>query len=110
MAFAVRVIDVVEALPSTRAGNHVAGQLVRCGMSPAPNYAEAQSAESRNDFIHKLKICLQELRESRVWLLIIQRRPLIEPPQRLDPLLRECPELISIFVGGINTAQKNKPK
>jgi four helix bundle protein len=110
VAFAVRVIDVVEALPSTRAGNHVAGQLIRCGTSPAPNYAEAQSAESRNDFIHKLKICLKELRESRVWLLIIQRKPLIKPPQRLDPLLRECHELISIFVTSIATAQKNKPK
>jgi four helix bundle protein len=68
--FAVRVIGVVEALPGTRAGNHVANQLVRCGTSPAPNYAEAQSAESRNDFIHKLKICLKELRETRVWLSV----------------------------------------
>jgi four helix bundle protein len=53
--FAVRIINIVEALPNTRAGNHIAGQLIRCGTSPAPNYGEAQSAESRNDFIHKIK-------------------------------------------------------
>src|SRR5438552_3701865 len=82
IAFCVRILDVVEALPTTKAGNHVAGQLVRCGTSPAPNYAEAQSAESRNDFIHKMKICLKELREIRVWLLIIQRKPLVEPSGR----------------------------
>ena len=106
--FAVRIIAVVEALPNTRAGNHVAGQLVRSGTSPSPNYAEAQSAESRNDFIHKIKICLKELRETRVWLLIIQRKPLIKPPHKLQPLLTECDELIAIFVTSIGTAQKNK--
>ena len=58
--FAVRVINVVEALPTTKAGNHIAGQLVRAGTSPAPNYGEAQSAESRKDFIHKMKIALKE--------------------------------------------------
>ena len=62
--FAVRVISVVEALPTTKAGNHIAGQLVRAGTSPAPNYGEAQSAESRKDFIHKMKITLKQLRET----------------------------------------------
>ena len=61
--FAVRIINVVEALPSSKAGNHVAGQLIRSGTAPAPNYGEAQSAESRKDFIHKMKIALKELRE-----------------------------------------------
>ena len=106
--FAVRIITVVEALPDSRAGNHIAGQLIRSGTSPAPNYAEAQSAESRNDFIHKLKICLKELRESRVWLLIIQRKKLIDTIQRLKPLVDECEELIAIFVASINTAIRNK--
>ena len=77
IAFTVRVISVVESLPATRAGNQVAGQLVRCGSSPAPNYAEAQAAESRSDFIHKMKVCLKGLRETRVWLLIAQRKPLV---------------------------------
>jgi len=66
LEFTVRIIDVVDALPNTRAGNHIAGQLIRCGTSPAPNYGEAQSAESRNDFIHKIKIALKELRETKV--------------------------------------------
>jgi four helix bundle protein len=108
IAFAVRVVGVVESLPSTRAGNHVAGQLIRCGTSPAPNYAEAQAAESRNDFIHKMKICLKELRETHIWLLIVRRKPLIEPAEKLDPLLAECDELIAIFVTSINTAQNNR--
>jgi four helix bundle protein len=64
--FAVRIINIVEALPNTRAGNHIATQLVRCGTAAAPNYGEAQSAESRKDFIHKMKIALKELRETQV--------------------------------------------
>jgi four helix bundle protein len=108
ISFAVRIIGVVEALPDSRAGNHVAGQLVRCGTSPAPNYAEAQSAESRSDFIHKMKVCLKELRETRAWLLMVSRKPLIEPPGKLDPLIAECNELIAIFVSSIATAQKNR--
>jgi four helix bundle protein len=108
IALAIRAIGVVEALPSSRAGNHVASQLVRCGSSPAPNYAEAQAAESRSDFIHKMKICLKELRETRVWLLIIRRKPLVERPEKLDPLIAECTELIAIFVSSIATAEKNR--
>lgn len=66
VSFAVRVITVVESLPDSKAGKHVAGQLVRAGTSPAPNYGEAQSAESPRDFIHKMKIALKELRETQV--------------------------------------------
>ena len=69
--FAVRIIRTAESLSKTRVGNHIAGQLIRCGTSPAPNYGEAQSAESRSDFIHKIKISLKELRETRIWLLMI---------------------------------------
>ena len=110
LAFAVRGMEVVEALPKSRAGNHVAGQLLRCGTSPAPNYAEAKSAESTADFIHKLRVVLKELRETRVWLLLIQRKPLIKSPQRLDPFVNEAIQLISIFVTSIKTAQRNKSK
>ena len=107
--FAVRIINVVEALPNTRAGNHIAGQLVRCGTSPAPNYGEAQSAESRNDFIHKIKIVLKELRETNVWLNIIQRKKLFaDSSNKLHALIVECNELISIFVTSAKTARKNK--
>ena len=108
--FAVRVLNVVESLPNSRAGNHVAGQLIRSGTSPAPNYGEAQSAESRKDFIHKMKVALKELRESLVWLLIIQRKPLAEPLDKLTPLIEQNNELISIFVASIATAQKNLDK
>ncbi len=67
--FAVEIIRIADSLPITKVGNHIAGQLIRCGTSPAPNYGEAQSAESRSDFIHKMKVCLKELCEIRVWLL-----------------------------------------
>ena len=66
ITFAIQILEIVEALPRTRIGNHVAGQLIHCGTSPAPNYAEAQSAESTHDFIHKVKVVLKELREVRV--------------------------------------------
>ena len=107
--FAVRVILLAESLPKIKLGNHIAGQLIRCGTSPAPNYGEAQSAESRPDFIHKMKVSLKELRETRVWLLIIVRANLIRPTSKLEPLINENNELISIFVTSITTAkQKNK--
>ena len=106
--FAVCIINIVEALPNTRAGNHIAGQLVRCGTSPAPNYGEAQSAESRKDFIHKIKICLKELRETKIWLKVIQRKNLIRNTKETEDILDECDELISIFVASIKTAEKNK--
>ncbi|MBM2834775.1 MAG: four helix bundle protein [Candidatus Brocadiaceae bacterium] len=82
--FAVRIIRTAESLPKTRAGNHIAGQLIRCGTSPAPNYGEAQSAESRSDFIHKMKVSLKELRETRIWLLMIVKANLIKPMSKLE--------------------------
>ncbi|MBN2315396.1 MAG: four helix bundle protein [Sedimentisphaerales bacterium] len=106
--FAVQIINLVETLPNTRAGNHIAGQLVRSGTSPAPNYGEAQSAESRSDFIHKIKIVLKELRETKVWLQIIRRKRMTRSEKLTEPLIVECDELISIFVTSVKTAVKNK--
>jgi len=108
--FAVRIIRTAESLPKTRAGNHIAGQLIRCGTSPAPNYGEAQSAESRSDFIHKMKVCLKELRETRIWLLMIVKANLIKPPSKLEPLIHENNELISIFVTSVKTAKQKEDK
>jgi len=108
--FAVRIIDVVNPLSKARTGSHIADQLIRCGTSPAANYGEAQAAESRNDFVHKMKVALKELRGTRVWLLIIQRSALVKTPDKLDPLLGECDELIAIFVASIGAALKNKGK
>ncbi len=106
--FACRVMSVVESLPSNRIGNHVSGQLIRSGSSPAPNYGEAQSAESRRDFIHKLKVAPKELRETHVWLLMIQRKPLIQPASKLDSIVTECNELIAILVASVKTARSNE--
>ena len=108
--FAGRIIRTAESLPKTKIGNHISGQLIRCGTSPAPNYGEAQSAESLADFIHKMKICLKELRETRVWLLMIVRTNLLKPVSKLEPLIDENNELISIFVKSIDTAKKNRRK
>jgi len=108
--FVVRIIRTAESLPKTKLGNHIAGQLIRCGTSPAPNYGEAQSAESRSDFVHKMKVSLKELRETRVWLLIIVRAKLLKPASKLEPLIEKNNELISIFVTSIKTAQKRKKK
>lgn len=105
--FAVKIIKICESLPKTKAGNHITGQLVRCGTSPAPNYGEAQDAESRADFIHKMKICLKELRETRVWILLIKEAELIKKLINLDYLIDESNQLISIFVKSIKTPKTN---
>ncbi len=106
--FAVRVIRTAQSLPKTKTGNHISGQLIRSGTSPAPNYGEAQSAESRADFIHKMRVALKELRETRIWLLIIIKAKLIKPVSKLDSLVDENNQLISIFVASITTAIQNK--
>ena len=77
LEYSARIIRLGERLPNTRAGNHIAGQLLRSGISPLPNHGEAQAAESGNDFVRKLKISLKELRESYRWLRLIQRVPLL---------------------------------
>jgi len=105
--FSAAVIDISEGLPKSFAGNHIAGQLVRSGTSPALNYGEAQSAESRNDFIHKMKICLKELKETNIALQIIERKPLVKDSVKINKALSESKELISIFVKSIEPAQKN---
>jgi four helix bundle protein len=105
--FAARVGKVVDALPDTRMGRHIAGQFVRCGTSPAPNYEEACAAESRADFIHKLGISLKELRESRSWIRLIIKTELL-PEHRMGELLDECDQLCNIIGQSIVTAKGNK--
>ncbi|MBA3963784.1 MAG: four helix bundle protein [Chthoniobacterales bacterium] len=107
LEYAVRIIRLVDALPATRAGRHVADQLLRCGTSPLANHGELQGAESRRDFIHKLGICLKEIRETRRWLRLIHRLPLAAPP-KVEPLLNETEALIKIFAASIRTAERNK--
>ncbi len=105
--FAVAIASIVQQLPSHRVGSHIAGQLVRCGTAPAADYAEAQGAESRRDFVHKLKLALKELRESLVWLRLARRRKL---GNRVDLNLaaQECDELIAILFKSIETAKRNR--
>jgi four helix bundle protein len=105
--FAARVGKVVDALPDTRLGRHVAGQLIRSGTSPAPNYAEACAAESKRDFIHKLGIALKELRESRSWIKLIVKADLL-PESRMAPLLDEAQQLCNIVGKSIVTAKANQ--
>ena len=108
LEYAANIIKLVEQLPNTKAGNHVAGQLLKSGTSPYPNHGEAQAAESTRDFIHKLRICLKELRESYRWLKLIQRVPLLKNNKLLEYLIDETDELIRIFVSSIRTSEKKK--
>jgi len=105
--FSCRIIEVVEALPNARAGNYIAAQLIRCGLAPSLLYGEAQSAESRMDFIHKMKIILKELKETRVCLKITGKSALIKPAERLKDIKSENEQLISIIAKSIDTAKKN---
>ena len=107
ISFAARVGKVVDALPDTRMARHIAGQFIRSGTSPAPNYEEACAAESRADFIHKLAICLKELRESRCWIRLMIKTEIL-PEQRLGELLDECNQLCNIIAQSIVTAKENK--
>jgi len=104
--FSVLIIKILDDIPSTKAGNHLSGQLVRSGTSPALNYGEARSAESLKDFIHKLQLILKELRESYVCLRIIQHSSLYTSDKYLIDGLKECNELISIFVKSVQTTRK----
>jgi four helix bundle protein len=86
---------------------HIGGQIMRSGTSPALNFGEARGGESKADFIHKMKICLKELRETHVALRIIQKQNWFPEP-RLSPILDECNQLIAIFVVSVKKAETNK--
>lgn len=102
--FAVRVMKVCDSLPKTPAGKHLSDQLLRSGTVPAPNYAEGRSAESKRDFVHKLRISLKELNEARIWLKVIVLSEML-PQDRLGELQSECVELCKILQSSIRTAQ-----
>src|SRR5205809_2929115 len=106
LAFAVAVVELTDGVPSTRAGNHIAGQLLRCGTSPYGHHGEVESAESRKDFIHKLKVCLKELRETRRWLRLLSRLKGMNHNSTLAVCLREIEELIRIFVASVRTTER----
>jgi four helix bundle protein len=105
--FAVRIIKLSACLPKTPAGKHIAGQILRSGTSPAPNYGEARGAESRADFAHKIGIVLKELNETSIWLRIIYRSGLQKRELLLD-LIEENRELCKIFTSSLKTARSGK--
>ena len=103
--FSVEVCRLVGQMPSDNFSNHVSRQILRACTSPPPNYAEAQSAESRQDFIHKMRVCLKELRETYVWLRMMERFGVLLAVA-FEPVGRECNELIAIFTKSVLTASK----
>ncbi len=108
--YTVLVAGIIELLPHNRIGLYLSDQLTRSGMSPALEYGEAQGAESRSDFIHKMKVALKELRESFISLKIIRRHNLLKEENKLSKVIDETNQLISIFVKSIETAKKNRNK
>ena|SRR3989440_279472 len=105
--FAVRIVKLSSCLPKTPAGKHIAGQILRSGTSPAPNYGEARGAESHADFVHKVRIVLKELNETSIWLRVIERSHIIKS-ELLTDIIRENNELCRIFTASLATARKGK--
>src|ERR1043165_5365996 len=104
--YAVRIVKLSASLPKTAAGRHVAGQILRSGTSPAPNYGEARGAESHADFIHKMRIVLKELNETSIWLRVIERSELLRT-QLLAEIINENNQLCRIFTASLKTARRN---
>lgn len=102
IGFAVMIIKFCSKLPKTDAGRHVAGQLLRSGTAPAPHYGEARSAESKKDFLHKLRIALKELNETAVWLEIIERAEMV-PKSEMAQIRAECDELCKILGASVRS-------
>jgi four helix bundle protein len=106
--FGVNVVELTESLPNTRSGNHIAAQLLQCGTSPLSNHGEVEAAESRKDFLHRLRICLNELRETKRWLRLVGRLKKRGHPANLTVCFTEIKELIRIFAASVRTAVKNE--
>jgi four helix bundle protein len=104
--FAVDIVKVVGQLPQNPQAKHIGNQILRSGTAAAPNYGEARAAESRADFVHKLKICLKELNETGIWLRILQRSVAVNP-DFVSRLVAENTELCKILVASVQTARRN---
>ncbi len=102
--FAVRIVRLSPSLPRTAAGRHIAGQILRSGTSPAPNYGEARGAESNADFVHKLRIVLKELNETSIWLRILKRSRIMKA-ELLASIIEENCHLCRIFTATLKTAR-----
>ena len=104
--FAVRIVKLAAILPRTAAGRHIAGQIMRSGTSPAPNYGEARGGESPADFIHKVRIVRKELNETSIWLRIIERSQILKS-ELLTDIISENSELCKIFTASLKTARSH---
>ena len=103
--FSANVIIGVTTLKKSFASEHLTKQLIRSSTSSALNYGEAQAAESKRDFVHKMKICLKELRESQINLKILEQANLIIDDEKIKPITQECKELVAIFTSSIKTTK-----
>ena len=110
LEYAAMIVRLAEGFPKTPVGRHVGDHLLRSGTSPLFHHGEAEAAESPKDFVHKLKVCLKELREAKRGLRLVERVGLIQPASDVGPVLRETDELIRIFVASIRTANERKTK
>ena len=105
--FATRTLDMVERLPSTSTARHLGGQIMRSATSPVLNYGEVRAAESEADFVHKMKICSKELRETFICIKLIDHRKWFKDNQ-LNPLLQKNNELIAMFTSSLKTISQKK--
>ena len=103
--FSSKVIQLVELLPPTKSAVYIGNQMIRCGVAPSLLYGEAQGAESRDDFVHKMKVALKELKETRISLKLVVKNGMAK---NIDSLCRENEELIAVFAKSIETAKNNR--
>jgi four helix bundle protein len=108
--FSAKIVHLVDSLPASRAGNYIGGQLIRCGIAPSLMYGEAQGAESRDDFIHKMKLALKELKETRSSQKLIRTIGMVPLSESLNELYKENEQLIAIIGKSIETAKTNNQK
>ena len=109
--FAAAVVKHTDNMPNTKAGNHLAGQLLRSGTAPALHYGEVQGAESPRDFIHKMSGALKELRESKNNLRVQVLAGIMDTKNQEHAwLIQECGELVAIFTARVKTAERNNPR
>ena len=106
--FSASIIRNASTLKKEFATEHLLKQLIRSATSSSLNYGEAQAAESKRDFIHKMRICLKELRESQVNMQIMIEANLVENKAEFNKIQKECSELVAIFTTSIKTTNNNK--
>ena len=107
LQFTVEILQLAEQLPNTKTGSKISSQIIRSSTSSSLNYAKAQSAASRKDFVSKLKVVLKELRKTNINLKMTDASALLPDSDLLVDMLKETDELIAIFVTSVRTAMQN---